>query len=94
MAADTTIAKTFAELYTLDQIETALRAALDDYKANVVMTSANLGGHGTSGQINGRTEDVVATLRLAYQLKKGTTERAEPPPMASRANLSTMLTEQ
>jgi len=88
MAVNAAVAKAYASRYTRSQIEAALDAALADHAANVVLTSVNMASHGSSGQINGRTEDVIETLTAALDYVKGTTTSLDPEPIATSWNFS------
>lgn len=86
MAVNAEVAKSYAARYTRTQLEAALDAALADHAANVTMTSVNMASHGSSGQINGRTEDVIATLNAALAYVKGTLTSLDPAPFATKWN--------
>ena len=93
MAYSPQVAKAYASRYTRAQLDAALDAALADHASGVTMTAVNMGAHGSSGQINGRPEDVIETLLAAIEYKAGTRTSLDAEPLASRANFGTRMTE-
>ena len=65
-------------LYTRDQIEAALKKALDDFASGVKFTSHSWDGTSTTAVLTGRPEDLIDMLNACLDaLDAGTTA---PPP--------------
>ena len=59
--------KAYLRLYTREQIETALRAALADHAAGVKITNHSWDGTSTGGQLVGSPESLIETLESTLQ---------------------------
>jgi hypothetical protein len=56
------VIKAYLRLYTRDQIEAALRAALADHAAGVKVTNHSWDGTSTGAQLIGNTDHLIETL--------------------------------
>ena len=59
---DSVIVDAYLRIYSRAEIEAALRAALENHASGVTITSLSHEGGGSSGLLNGKTEDIIAIL--------------------------------
>jgi len=62
MARNSSVIKSYLRLYTREQIDAALRKALDDFASGVKFTSHSWDGTSSTAVLTGKPEDLINTL--------------------------------
>lgn len=90
MAVSRTVILAYKRLYSRPQVEAALRQALADRAAGVLVTQVNFQDGGGSGQmIGGDPNEVIEILELTLQaMEADENGPAGPPGLASSVNFS------
>jgi hypothetical protein len=67
MARNSSVIKSYIRLYTRNQIEAALKKALDDFATGAKFTSHSWDGTSTTATLTGRPEDLIDILNACLE---------------------------
>jgi hypothetical protein len=88
VAVSRTVISAYLRLYTPEQLETALAAALADRASGVLVTNISFAEGGGSGQaIQGDPNEIIEILELCLQ-RLDNPDAPDHQPLASRVNFS------
>jgi hypothetical protein len=94
MAVSAKVIAAYKRLYTVSELETALRQALADRAAGVLVTQVSFQDGAGSGQvISGDPNEVIEILMLALEQKENAEAPTSPGGLASSVNFNTRRSE-
>jgi hypothetical protein len=90
VAVSRTVISAYRRCYSVAQLEEALRVALNDRAAGVLVTQVSFQEGGGSGTpISGDPNEIIEILEITLQqIESGAKSNAPPPPMTAAMNFN------
>ena len=76
----------YVRLYTIPQLEAVLQKALAAHASGVTVISITFEGGGHQGAVNGKPEDIIATMLAAIEALEAKAAGDSPPSRTSYLN--------